>query len=124
VWRELEDVATSTTYRATLRVDELSFDLPSPGDGFLDQDLPFDDEGTLIPTRTAAPDQAPQSLNVRVLVAVLISRLEFPWIGQASAALAAATNLPKASMSRTARSARILRSTSISAAFSPAMNRL
>jgi len=110
--------------RAAFRIDELGFDLPPAGDRLFDQDASLDDERALVPTRTAAPDQAPQSLNMRVLKAVLIARLELPRIGQASAALAVATSLPKASMSCTARSARILRSTSISAAFSPAMNRL
>ena len=121
---QIEDVATRAGNGATFRIDELGLDLPPAGDRFLDQDASFDNERTLVPTRTAAPDQAPQSLNVRVLEAVLVARLEFPWIGQASAALAVATSLPKASMSWTARSARILRSTSISAALSPAMNRL
>ena len=75
----------------TLGVDVLRLDLPATGNGFLDEDPPLDDERTLVPTSTAAPDEAPQSLDLRVLVAVLVARLEFPGIGQASAAFAAAT---------------------------------
>ncbi|MCU1367049.1 MAG: hypothetical protein JWN39_2688 [Ilumatobacteraceae bacterium] len=77
--------------RLALGIDVLGLDLPAARDGFLDQDPAFDDERTLVPTSTAAPDEAPQSLDLRVLVAVLVARLEFPGIGQASAAFAAAT---------------------------------
>jgi hypothetical protein len=85
--------------RVAFGIDVLGLDLPTTGDSFLDQDPPLDDEGTLVPTSTAAPDEAPQSLDLRVLIAVLVARLELTRIGQASAAFAVATKWPNASMS-------------------------
>ena len=42
---------------------ELCVDLPPGAHRFGDQRLSLDDEATLLVTRTAAPDQAPQFLN-------------------------------------------------------------
>ena len=99
MWREVQDLTASTVDRGPLGIDELGIDLPAGRDGLLDEDATLDDERALVPTSAAAPDQAPQSLDVRVLVAVLIARLRFARIAQARAAFAASTSLPNASMS-------------------------
>jgi len=160
MWRQLEHLAACAAYGPTAGIDVLRLDLPGAGHSLLDQHRALDDKGKVVPTRTAAPDQAPQSLDLRVLESVLVAGLVLARIGKcralaplttrealaplttrealaplttrealaplayASAAFAEATSLPNASMSLTAMSARILRSTSISAAFRPAMNRL
>ncbi len=92
-------------------------DLPAGRDRLGDQRRSLDDERIVLQTRTAAPDEAPQSLN--------------SWMGkgqvsvaQTSAPLAVSTNLANAAASLTARSARILRSTSTPAFDNPAINRL
>ena len=95
--------------------DELGLDLPSGVDGFADELAALDDERAVVGTRTAAPEQAPQPLDLGVA-----ERQRFVQ----SAALADATSDANAAASVTARSARILRSTSMPAALSPAMNRL
>ncbi|CAB4898268.1 unannotated protein [freshwater metagenome] len=109
-------MAAGSTHRFATRGNELCLDIPIGRDGLLDQDSTLDDKRTLVPTSTAAPQEAPQSLNIGVL--------ETQRRAQASAALADSTILPNDSMSVTARSARILRSTSMPAALRPAMNRL
>ncbi len=103
------------TRRRVIPSDELLGEPPSGVEGLQDQAAPLDHERTILDTRTAAPEQAPQSLNVCVRVGERVAQ---------SAALAAATTAVKAAASVTARSASDLRSTSIPAAFSPAMNRL
>ena len=65
-----------TVHRIGTWLDELGFDLPTTGDRFLDQDAPFDHEGAFVPTSTAAPQEAPQSLNDRVLVTQLPRHVE------------------------------------------------
>ena len=101
--------------RSRSRGDELGLDLP-PGVGrFADELAALDDERTVVGTRTAAPEQAPQPLDLGVVERQRVVQ---------SAALADATSDAKAAASVTARSARILRSTSMPAALSPAMNRL
>src|SRR5690606_30775932 len=88
------------------------------------EDGAVDDEGARLRARSAAPRGAPQLLD--------------PWVpgpdrtptarcyagSLDEASLAAFTRAANAAGSRTARSARTLRSTSISASRSPAMNRL
>ena len=78
----------------------------------------LDHQRALLPARTAAPQEAPQSLDLRVGVgqSAQDAASRPPW--------AAATMALKARGSVTARSARTLRSTSIPAECSPAMNRL
>ncbi len=95
--------------------DELGLDLPSGAGRFTDELAPLDDERTVVGTRTAAPEQAPQPLDLGVVERQRVVQ---------SAALADATSDANAAASVTARSARILRSTSMPAALSPAMNRL
>ena len=85
--------------------------------GLTDETYSLDDKSSGGITRTAAPNEAPQFLNPWVRRRQVVS-------AQLSAPLAVATNLAKASASRTAMSARILRSTSTPAAFRPAMKRL
>ena len=97
------------------RVETL--DRPAGGHDLVDQRPALHHEGALVRTRTAAPEQAPQSLNPGVREA------QFEAVAQ-RAALAASTRAPNAAGSFTASSARILRSTSTPAAFRPAMNRL
>ena len=91
--------------------------VPASVIGLMDETDPFDDKSSGVVTRTAAPDEAPQLLNPWVRRRQVVS-------AQLSAPLAVATNLANASASRTAMSARILRSTSTPAAFRPAMKRL
>ena len=97
--------------------DELPLELAAGGDRLGNQERPLDDERALLVPGTATTEQAAQSLNL--------------WAGESQlsgrryrADRAASTRRPKATGSVTARSARILRSTSIPAAESPAMNRL
>ena len=106
---------TTRTRRRVIPGDELHSEPPPGLERLEDQAASLDDERTVLDTRTAAPEQAPQSLNVCVRVGERVAQ---------SAALAAATTAVKAAASVTARSASDLRSTSIPAAFSPAMNRL
>ena len=101
---------------------ELGLDLPPSIDRLTDQRGSFHDERTVVGTRTAAPREAPQSLN-------LGAREHEPMIGRMarcaqSAALAEATSALNAAASVMARSASILRSISMPAALRPAMNRL
>ena len=95
--------------------DELGLDLPSGVGRFADELAALDDERAVVRTRTAAPEQAPQPLDLGV-----VERQRFVQ----SAALADATSDANAAASVTARSARILRSTSMPAALRPAMKRL
>ena len=97
----------------------LPLELPARGDGLLDECRTLDDENTLVDTRTAAPQEAPQSLNLGVREGEPVG------LGCAqSAALACSTRAVNAAASVIARSASILRSTSMPAALRPAMNRL
>ncbi len=113
--------------------DELGLTLPAGRDGLGDEHGSLDDEATFVVTRTAAPDQAPQLLyswiverqRTHCTPVCLMTRWQAPTSPlQSSAALAASTSEPNAAGSVIARSERILRSTSMPAAFSPAMNRL
>ena len=109
---------------------ELRLDAPPGGQRLGDERRALDDEGALVPTRTAAPLEAPQPLDPGVGERQAGARAgpgvhgrrraQAAW----SAAFAVSTSRPKAAASVTARSARILRSTSMPAALSPAMNRL
>ena len=94
----------------------VGLDRPSGGNGLADQDFALDNERTFLGTRTAAPKKAPQSLNLWVRIAKFAT--------DQSDAFATSTRRPNAAGSETASSARILRSTSMPAAQSPAMNRL
>ena len=94
---------------------ELGLDLPAGGDGLLQQPGALHHEHTFVGTRTAAPQEAPQSLNLCVRIGELVAQ---------SAALACSTTALKAAASVMARSDSILRSTSMPAALRPAMNRL
>jgi len=113
---EIEDGAAGAFNGFAAGCYILRLNLPAGAERFFNENTPFDDKRTFVPTSTAAPQEAPQSLNIWVL--------ERQRRAQASAALADATSLPNDSMSVTARSARILRSTSMPAALSPAMKRL
>ena len=95
----------------------VGLDRPAGGDGLADQNLALDDKCTFVGTRTAAPEKAPQSLNLWVRIAKF-------WLMTQSDAFATSTRRPNAAGSETANSARILRSTSMPAVLSPAMNRL
>ena len=104
----------------------LGLDRPAGGDRLADEGRALDDERTVLGTRTAAPEQAPQPLDLGVGECASPAASP-PWHADqlaAERALAASTSAPKAAASVTARSARILRSTSMPAALSPAMNRL
>ena len=46
--------------------DELGLDLPAGVDGLADERRALDDERTFVGTRTAAPEQAPQPLDLGV----------------------------------------------------------
>lgn len=95
--------------------EELTDTHPARSNRLLDQRPSFDDEETFFVTRTAAPEKAPQSLNLWVRVRELIAQ---------RAALAACTNEVNAAASVIARSANILRSISMPDLFSPSMNLL
>jgi hypothetical protein len=110
---ELEQL--TIRYRFDTWSDVLGLDLPAGGHGLADQRRPFDDERTFLRTRTAAPQEAPQSLDLRVG--------EGQWFAQ-SADRACSTNAVNVAGSVTAMSASTLRSTSMPAAFRPAMKRL
>ncbi len=112
---ELMDGSPCRGHRRDPRSHELGLDRPPGGHCLTDERRSLDDERRLLVTRTAAPREAPQSLDLRVG--------ESERLGQ-SAALAASTRRANAAASVTARSARTLRSTSMPAALSPAMNRL
>ena len=93
------------------------------GQRLVEQGRAVDDHRTLLQTRAAAPREAPQSLDTRMpgadrLPDVVQAR------SSAKASVAASTRAVNAAGSWTARSASTLRSTSISARRSPAMNRL
>jgi len=99
--------------------DVAPFDLPSGVDRLSQQADALDDEHTLLVTSTAAPQEAPQSLNP------LVRERESSRVwGTQRAALAASVSAVKATGSEMARSAITLRSTSMPAALRPAMNRL
>ena len=108
-------------YGASARRDELRLDLPPDSRGLCDQGWTFDDEDTFLGTRTAAPQEAPQSLNLWVRKGELVAQRAALL---SSAALAAWTSAVNAAASVMARSLITLRSTSMPAALSPAMNRL
>ena len=92
-----------------------TLDLPSGGDRLAQQPEALDNEHTVLVTRTATPQEASQSLNPRVRVGEQFAQ---------RAAFAAVVKAANAAASVTARSASILRSTSMPAAFNPAMKRL
>ena len=92
-----------------------ALDTPPGIDRLMHQADSLDDECVLLVTRTAAPQEAPQTLNLGVRVGQLFVQ---------RAALAASVSAVNAAASVTARSAIILRSISMPAALSPAMKRL
>lgn len=92
-----------------------ALDRPAGPQRLRQQTKSLDDECTLLVTRTAAPQQAPQSLNPGVRV-----REQFAQ----RAPFAAVVKALNAAGSVTARSARTFRSTSMPAALRPAMKRL
>ena len=96
-----------------------TFYVPAGVDSLPQQTEALDDEHTLFVTRTAAPQEAPQSLNP------LVRERESSSVrGAQRAALAASVSAVNATGSVMARSAITLRSTSMPAALRPAMNRL
>ncbi|MEY4158284.1 MAG: hypothetical protein RL743_779, partial [Actinomycetota bacterium] len=82
-----------------------------------DENFPLNDEAPRRATRLLLGEKIAQSADRG-------AREPAGRLAQPRAPLASATRRPKASMSWTARSARILRSTSIPAALRPAMKRL
>ena len=119
-------------------LDEDDVELDAGGDGVGHEDRSLDDDGGLVVAGAAIGRQAPQPLEVGGSRAatrrtrplgpgcVWTWRPE-PSLAQAAASLAAEacfTRAAKAAASVTARSARTLRSTSMPAAFRPAMKRL
>ena len=89
--------------------------IPTGADRLPNQRRSFDDERTFVGTRTAAPHEAPQSLNLRIG--------EGEGFAQ-SAARACSTSTVNVAGAVMAMSASTLRSTSMPAALRPAMKRL
>jgi len=56
--------------------DELRLDGPTGRFGLADQYCALDDEGLALRTRTAAPQKAPQFLNLRILEGQLFAQSE------------------------------------------------
>ena len=125
--REFEHLARTVDVGAGVDRDVLLDERPSGGQRLGDEHRAFHDEATFVVTRTAAPDEAPQLLNSWIVERQRSHPAPVcPIVGSSvqRAALALSTSLVNAAASVTARSARILRSTSMPAALSPAMNRL
>ena len=63
VRRQREDV-TNARHRLRIGRDVLALNLPASGNCLCDEAGTFDDEDTFLRTRTAAPQEAPQPLNL------------------------------------------------------------
>ena len=65
--RQLEDRCGNTHGERSPGATYSRFDLPAAGDRLTNEDGALDDEAAFFETRTAAPEEAPQSLNLRVV---------------------------------------------------------